>query len=369
LHDPYSWPSFSLVLVSSLFVLFAFYLEYKLANGTMSEKVGRTLQHVNLGTLITFPVVVILIVHPNPIFSSVALLIYVALFLKLISYMHVNRWCRESQQKKKFQHIGRNKSISGDLVHYETNGKAETLVQYPQNLYLEDLVYFLCAPTLCYELNFPRSGRIRKRFLMKRLAEMIFLSGLIIALIQQWILPTVNNARTPFKEMHISKMVERILKLAVPNLIVWLLWFYWLFHSCFNVIAEVMRFGDRVFYRDWWNAETVQYFWQNWNIMVHKWASRHLYKPMLARGYSKMQANVAVFLFSALFHEYFVSIPLGMFRLWAFTGMIMQIPLAMLTAKYVKGVWGNVIVWGSLIIGQPIAILMYYVDYYLMISQ
>jgi len=31
----------------------------------------------------------------------------------------------------------------------------------------------MLAPTLCYELNFPRSSRIRKRFLLKRLIEMV----------------------------------------------------------------------------------------------------------------------------------------------------------------------------------------------------
>lgn len=38
---------------------------------------------------------------------------------------------------------------------------------------LPDLYYFLFAPTLCYELNFPRSPRIRKRFLLRRLLEMV----------------------------------------------------------------------------------------------------------------------------------------------------------------------------------------------------
>lgn len=36
-----------------------------------------------------------------------------------------------------------------------------------------DLYYFLFAPTLCYELNFPRSPRLRKRFLLRRLFEMV----------------------------------------------------------------------------------------------------------------------------------------------------------------------------------------------------
>ncbi len=35
------------------------------------------------------------------------------------------------------------------------------IVQYPNNLTLSDLYYFYLAPTLCYELNFPRMERTR----------------------------------------------------------------------------------------------------------------------------------------------------------------------------------------------------------------
>ncbi|XP_031465321.1 diacylglycerol O-acyltransferase 1 [Phasianus colchicus] len=73
------------------------------------------------------------------------------------------------------------------------------------------------------------------------------------------------------------------------------------------------------------NSESVTYFWQNWNIPVHKWCLRHFYKPMLKRGVSKWTAQTAVFLASAFFHEYLVSVPLKMFRLWAFMGMAAQV--------------------------------------------
>lgn len=82
-----------------------------------------------------------------------------------------------------------------------------------------------------------------------------------------------------------------------------------------------------------------------------------------------------------------------MFRLWAFMGMmtqvrhirlfflghlplraaaaadkvwiwILQVPLAWFVGRYLNGNYGNAAVWMSLIIGQPIAVLMYVHDYY-----
>lgn len=51
---------------------------------------------------------------------------------------------------------------TSDFEH-EVNGQENALVQYPDNLNFADLYYYILAPTLCYELNFPRTQRIRKR--------------------------------------------------------------------------------------------------------------------------------------------------------------------------------------------------------------
>lgn len=80
----------------------------------------------------------------------------------------------------------------------------------------------------------------------------IFLGILQFILIQQWIVPILRNSQTPFRETNILKIMERLLKLAVPNHIIWLMGFYCFFHSYLNVLAEILRFGDREFYRDWW---------------------------------------------------------------------------------------------------------------------
>ncbi|XP_022055441.1 diacylglycerol O-acyltransferase 1a [Acanthochromis polyacanthus] len=362
LKDPYSWPAACLIIVSNVFILAALHTERRLAVGTISETTGLIFHIFILTCLLVIPAATVLVMTSmTPVGGVLSLGIYSMLFLKMYSYKDANRWCREIRQAKA-KRLSR--SYSCPSVAQSNGSAVQTHVSYPGNLTHRDMYYFVFAPTLCYQLNFPRSPRIRKRFLMRRLFEMIFLMQLLVGLIQQWMVPTIQNSMKPFQEMDFGRMVERLLKLAVPNHLIWLIFFYWFFHSSMNFVAELMQFGDREFYKDWWNSETVTYFWANWNIPVHKWCLRHFYKPLLRTGINKFLAQTAVFLISAFFHEYLVSVPLKMFRLWAFMGMMAQVPLAWFVGRFLNGNYGNAAVWMSLIIGQPVAVLMYVHDYY-----
>ena len=53
------------------------------------------------------------------------------------------------------------------------------------------------------------------------------------------------------KTSNIYEIAEHLLKISIPNTYVWLLGFYWFFHLWMNLLAELTRFGDRLFYRDW----------------------------------------------------------------------------------------------------------------------
>ncbi|KAH0617324.1 hypothetical protein JD844_015366 [Phrynosoma platyrhinos] len=296
--------------------------------GCLSERIGSILHTLNLLTILCFPALVVLAVT----------------------------------------------SITPASGPQKANGEMTLSgVSYPANLTYKDMYYFIFAPTLCYELNFPRSPRIRKRFLLRRLFEMLFFLQLLVGLIQQGHF-SASGQKNVFRN---TEGPSAELAIVVPFGVglddLWMqgnplnpgfIFFYC--SGCLNVIAEVMQFGDREFYRDWWNSESVTYFWQNWNIPVHKWCLRHFYKPMIKKGVGKWPAQVAVFLASAFFHEYLVSVPLKMFRLWAFMGMAAQIPLAWFVGRFLRGNYGNAAVWISLIIGQPIAVLMYVHDYYVL---
>ncbi|CAB3996307.1 diacylglycerol O-acyltransferase 1-like, partial [Paramuricea clavata] len=303
LAHPQRWPCSCLVLASNINIQIMFIVEKLMAKGKLNG-FGSFIHITNIACLLIIPAAIVLKFQPPPWYSVIALIWYTILWLKYISYISVNKWLREGSMtnpppltspnddengKEKFQNGG---------THIKLN-----LVKYPDNLTQIDLYYFLMAPTLCYELNFPRSKKIRVRFLLRRIAEFLFLIGVILAIVQQWMVPTITNSFKPLQEMDYPRMVERIMKLAVPNHLMWLLFFYCFFHSFLNIMAEILKFGDRTFYKDWWNSTTIQQFWKTWNIPVHRWAQRHLYFPLRRRGYSQITASVLVFLLSAFFHE------------------------------------------------------------------
>ena len=79
---------------------------------------------------------------------------------------------------------------------------------------------------------------------------MILGTNLMLALIQQWIVPNVVDTLVPFNSLDWPLTMERLLKLALPSHILWLLGFYLYFHSFLNTVGELLQFADRDFYHD-----------------------------------------------------------------------------------------------------------------------
>ncbi|EFN50697.1 hypothetical protein CHLNCDRAFT_28812 [Chlorella variabilis] len=279
----------------------------------------------------------------------------IVLWLKLVSYAHVNwdyRWA----------------VCPGERGSGVVPEGVEEELRYPENIVAANLAYFLLAPTLCYQLTYPRSKRFRARWMAKKLLMLTGGLGLMLFSIEQYIQPTIDNSMRPLREMDWLRMLERILKLSIPTLYWWLAMFYTLFDLWLNIIAELLRFGDREFYKEWWNATTVGEYWRLWNQPVHKWMLRHVYFPLIRHGVPKFHAGLMVFFVSAVFHEVLVGVPLHMLRLWAFWGLMMQVPL-MIVTEWLKGRLrsdrvGNIIFWVSFcFVGQPLAMILYYHDF------
>ena len=240
--------------------------------------------------------------------------------------------------------------------------------RYPANVTLLDIFRFIAFPTLCYQTSYPRTASIRKVWLLKRLLELFLTLAAQGIVFNQLMLPVLLEAllakRTDGEDFAIMKYV---LKLAVPSLVCWLGMFYSLFHLHLNILAEVTYFGDRLYYKAWWNATKLDVYWRDWNIPVHAWLVRHVFFPCMNIGLSKSVSTFLVFFTSAVAHEVLVSVPCHTNKLWAFYGMMGQLPLIAFTnfldRNFQGSQVGNFVFWVSFcIVGQPLCILLYFIE-------
>ena len=233
--------------------------------------------------------------HVNhPLIGTICQLHAIIVWLKISSYAFTNRDFRHA-----FLHPNASLSIPGIYSEFP----------YPCNITLANLTYFWWAPTLIYQPVYPRSPSIRWVFVVKRLAEVTGLSVFIWLASAQYAAPVLRNSLNKIVSLDITSIVERLMKLSTISLIIWLAGFFAVFQSFLNALAEITRFGDREFFTDWWNSPSVGTYWRTWNKPVYHFMRRHIYSPLLGRGWSPHNASVVVFVFSGFLHELLVGIP------------------------------------------------------------
>lgn len=284
------FPVLYLVGYSTIPVMNTLLLEIFLSRSHLEWNLACILHCFNLITTLIAPVFIINTLDCGIIFSIMCCMSYTIIVLKLVSYIQVNKWCRDKsrrsfrinsqmngngdflwrQRMKSVMNIKEAKKTESSEEEDKTVAVEQSLVKWPDNLTVADISYFLFAPTLCYELNFPRTKRTRKFFLIRRILEVTLGTNLMMALIQQWIVPNVIHTLLPFHGLDWPLTIERLLKLSLPNHIIWLVFFYIYFHSFLNTLGELLNFADRDFYQDWWNSSNLEIFWKNWNLPVHK---------------------------------------------------------------------------------------------------
>ncbi|XP_033489990.1 diacylglycerol O-acyltransferase 1-like isoform X1 [Epinephelus lanceolatus] len=317
--------------------------------GMLSPTTSHRLHLINLGLLLLFPAAVI--VHEHTISTGGAffsLWFYTALGMKLYSYQETNRWYRQA-------HLT---DAERDKDH-PVAPKA-----FNEQLTFRDLYYFLFAPTLCYQRDFPCTPKVRINKLLHRLLEMVIVIQIMVGIVQQWIEPIFQRSENSFSSMDITMRVEHLVGLVAPTHFLWLLFFF-LCHSYLNFLAELMRFGDRHFYGDWWNATTLINFWENWNIPFQKWCHRHVYTRLVEKNVPPSRAELVVFLMSAALFEYMIALPLHSCRLWIFLMMLVELLVAVFLANYFQGNYGNGLVWLCLLLGPLLAVSTYFHDHYI----
>ncbi|KAF2744866.1 hypothetical protein M011DRAFT_470174 [Sporormia fimetaria CBS 119925] len=239
-------------------------------------------------------------------------------------------------------------------------------LSYPQNLTLYNLVDFIFCPTLCYELEYPRTPRIRWTELLSKTLAVFGCIFLLTVTTEEFVLPVLRESAISLQQSTSAAdfalvLGETIGRLLFPFMVTFLLVFLVIFEYLLGAFAEISRFADRQFYADWWNSCDWLEFSREWNKPVHHFFRRHVYSA--SRGHmSRPLATLITFLISALAHELVMGCITRKFRGYGFIAMMLQMPIVMVQrSRWLRGqtLLNNVLFWCSMILGLAMMCALY----------
>lgn len=236
-------------------------------------------------------------------------------------------------------------------------------ITYPRNLTWSNYIDFLLCPTLCYEIEYPRTPSINWTSLVSKIIAVFGCIFLLIITSEEFILPVLQDAHlrldiaaaapTPSIYEPLLILAETISWLLFPFMLTFLLVFLVIFEYVLGAMAEITRFADRHFYSDWWNSTDWMEFSREWNIPVYSFLRRHVYSASRPHT-GRMLATVITFLISAVGHEIVMACISKKIRGYGFVCQMLQLPIVMLQrTKWVRGheTLNNVCFWISMILG------------------
>ncbi|CAK7299245.1 Sterol O-acyltransferase 2 [Vulpes lagopus] len=226
-------------------------------------------------------------------------------------------------------------------------------------------LYFLFCPTLIYRKTYPRTPNVRWNYVAKNFAQALGCVLYACFILSRLCVPVfANMSREPFST---RALVLSIMHATLPGIFMLLLIFFAFLHCWLNAFAEMLRFGDRMFYRDWWNSTSFSNYYRTWNVVVHDWLYSYVYQDglWLLGGRARGAAMLAVFLVSAVVHEYIFCFVLGFFYpvmliLFLVIGGLMNF---MMHDRHTGPAW-NVLMWTMLFLGQGIQVSLYCQEWY-----
>ncbi|KAF2969364.1 hypothetical protein GQX73_g4235 [Xylaria multiplex] len=238
-------------------------------------------------------------------------------------------------------------------------------VTYPRNLSWGNYLDYLLCPTLCYELEYPRTKSINWTNLVAKIIATFGCIFLLTVISEEFILPVLQDSEarlgdTTSATEKLLILLESISWLLFPFMLTLLLVFLVIFEYVLGAFAEITRFADRHFYSDWWNCSDWMEFSREWNVPVYSFLRRHVYatsKPSIGRS----NATFVTFLVSAIGHEIVMACITKKLRGYGFVCQMLQLPIVMLQhTRWVRAhkTANNVLFWISMILGLSLVSLI-----------
>lgn len=251
--------------------------------------------------------------------------------------------------------------FSNDELKMQSN-----VTRFPDNITFRNYFAYSMFPTLIYQIEYPRTERIRKNYVIKKLAATFGVFFILIVVSENYLYPIAIRAmelRNEPLSLKVREYIFILLDLVPPFILIYLLTFYIIWDAILNAIAELTCFGDREFYGEWWNCVAWDQFAKDWNVPVHRFLLRHVYHSSISAFHlSKYLATICTFLLSSLVHELVMFVIFRKLRGYLFCLQMCQLPLVALSrTKYMRGrhILGNTMFWFGIVTGPSIMCSLY----------
>ncbi|KAL2920126.1 Sterol O-acyltransferase 2 (Sterol-ester synthase 2) [Polyrhizophydium stewartii] len=192
-----------------------------------------------------------------------------------------------------------------EALQYEIDELQRELVRanasYPGNITAANFASYLLMPVFIYELEYPRTKRIRPLYLLLKIFELVLAAATVSVVYQREFRPRILNIRN-------VKEAEFVLELSLYTLLLHNLVPYIVYDCVPNIMAELTCFADRNFYGEWWSSSSYSEMARNVNRPVHHFLRHHVYGELMIKcGLSRAAAMAATFALSGALHELVVT--------------------------------------------------------------
>ncbi|XP_012870972.1 PREDICTED: sterol O-acyltransferase 1 [Dipodomys ordii] len=193
-------------------------------------------------------------------------------------------------------------------------------------------LYFLFAPTLIYRDSYPRTPTVRWRYVVMQFTQVFGCLFYVYYIFERLCAPLFRNIKQePFSA---RVLVLCVFNSILPGVLILFLTFFAFLHCWLNAFAEMLRFGDRMFYK---------FFTKRF----------------------KSAAMLAVFAMSAVVHEYALAVCLSYFYPVLFV-LFMSFGMAfnfIVNDGRKRPIW-NIMMWTSLFLGHGVVLCFYSQEWY-----
>lgn len=228
------------------------------------------------------------------------------------------------------------------------------------------LYYFFC-PSLVYRDSYPRTPNVRWMVVFQHIVNVLGCIAFVFVVYRVFVMPHFEQAQQAADGTVVQTLITSTFMCMTPSMGLFLLTFFGVLHSWFNLWAELLTFADREYYTDWWNARNFGAYYRKWNVVVHEWLYYYVYRDVIRFSKGRIGrggATTAVFVLSALFHEWII---LGAVQFWYPVLLVMFGGPGVIFMQWQKksdGRFFNIFMWSMLSVGMALNLVLYSREWY-----